>query len=600
MSLLSPFRALVTGVVRKTGAFVKAHKVVSVIMALGVLILGMGISWIFTPAAPEYVLAEVEPGDIQQTVEAVGTVVSEKDLTLKFPVTGVVAEVFVTEGQTVTAGQQLARLKNEAVAADVNGAQARVSAELARLNELKQGTRPEDIMIAEAELANKRAALDSAQTTLKNAEIKVANATKKLEQLRKEAGTSLAGTVATAQSTSSKQLTAANTAIKSLDDLLARESMRRVVEQFESSAMSVLLNQQESAEDALTAGRSLTITSFDTYEEGLVAMDQIRGAILAASNVLNDAYDLVARLPLAGNLFDTAEREEIKEEIATHITTAATALDAITTVHTDLKNASASYTTKILAEEDSLATAENTRESALSDILTYETAVRTSEAALARDKAGARKTEIDAAQAAVNQAAAELKRARAHLDDTILRAPYDGVITTVGMKVGEFTGDLESFDRPISMLGSSPYRVEMFIAEIDIPKVVLTQSGSVELDAFPRVSFPLRVSEIDPVATDVDGVSKYLVKLDFVTPPENLRIGMSGDAEIYTDLREDVLIIPGRAVFRTDEGEFVRVLLEDGTLEEKQVVTGLDGADGEVEVLSGLEGSEQIVVLIRE
>jgi len=200
----------------------------------------------------------------------------------------------------------------------------------------------------------------------------------------------------------------------------------------------------------------------------------------------------------------------------------------------------------------------------------------------------------------VNKAAAELMKARAKLDDTILRAPIDGTITKVNLKPGEFTGGLDLEEYSFSMLGASPYRVEMYVAEIDIPKVVLTQTGAIELDAFPNEDFVIFVSEIDPAATNRDGVSKYRVKLDFTEQNEQFKIGMTGDGEIFTDERTDVIIIPGRAVFQGEDGTEVIRILEDGVAVERTVVTGMEGEGGDIEILEGVEEDETIILLIKD
>jgi HlyD family secretion protein len=114
------------------------------------------------PKAPEYVTDTAKRGDILRTVEAVGTVISERDLALQFPVTGIVANVLVREGQSVRAGEKLALLRAGTLAADIASASAAVQSAQADLNALLEGTRPEDIAIAEAELQSKRAGLDVA------------------------------------------------------------------------------------------------------------------------------------------------------------------------------------------------------------------------------------------------------------------------------------------------------------------------------------------------------------------------------------------------------------------------------------------------------
>ena len=141
----------------------------------------------------------------------------------------------------------------------------------------------------------------------------------------------------------------------------------------------------------------------------------------------------------------------------------------------------------------------------------------------------------------------------------------------------------------------------MFVSEIDIPKVQVTQSGSIILDAFPDTNFQVRVREIDVAPTDIDGVLKYRVKLDFIYPHTELKIGMSGDVTIVTGKKLRVVSVPRRAVIEDDEGrDVVRVLTGSGDVSQRMVELGMEGEGGDVEIRRGLDGSETVIVLTKE
>ncbi len=236
---------------------------------------------------------------------------------------------------------------------------------------------------------------------------------------------------------------------------------------------------------------------------------------------------------------------------------------------------------------------QGTRDRANADISTYKTSLTIDEAQLALKKAPARATDISAAQARVRQAQADVARASAQLKDTILFAPVNGIVTQVNVKPGEMRPSAEP---SVTMLGDSPYRIEMFVSEVDIPKIQVSQSGSIKLDAFRDTPIQLRVGEIDPAATDKDGVPKYRVKLDFVYHHDDLKVGMTGDAEIVTGFRSNVVSVPVRSVIQVDGKDTVRVQGKDGNIEERSVVTGMEGEGGMIEVSNISEG-ETVIVL---
>ena len=555
--------------------------------------------WLFTPEKPEVIHEEARRGDLVQTVEAVGTVISEKDLKLRFPVTGVVADVFVDEGDAVMQGQELARLQSAALEADRAAAAARLASENAAYQELLEGTRPEDIAIAEADTENKRAALASARAAYESAEEKLATAGTKLSALRQEAATAMQGYSATAESTAAEKSAVARIAVTKLDDVFGENVLNIAIKFQETINFENVRRQQRRATENLNAVARLLDDGFGDFRASIGTLQELRNVIADVASAVSQAYALVSGLPLSGD-FNYSTREGHKTTLATQSVNAQDTLSSIDSTIKTIRDAFAGFETKIAAEEHAVATAEGARETALADIATYKAALRSQEAELLKKRTGARQTELQAARARVNQAAAELSRAKAKLEDATLRAPIDGTITKVNLKAGEFTGGLDIAEYSFSMLGATPYRVEMFVAEIDIPKVQYAQTGAIDLDAFPDEPFTIHVSEIDPTATDRDGVPKYRVKLDLSAQDARLKIGMTGDAEIFTDSREDVVIIPGRAVYAGEDGKDAVRILKNGEIGERRVTMGMEGREGETEVIFGIGEGETVILLIKE
>jgi RND family efflux transporter MFP subunit len=545
------------------------------------------------PKSPEYVTEEVARGDIVRTVEAVGSVISERDLALQFPVTGIVSEVLVREGNSVKAGQRLATLRGGTLGADVASASAALQSAQADLSALVEGTRPEDILIAEAELMAKRASLTVAKTELQTAERKLEASDRKLASLQNEADISLGGTISAVGSIASEQIIDARTALKAIDDVFESIVVSDVIQKFTPSAYADLKTRQRNVTATLADALSTTVVSAN-YDEALLDLSTARVAVAAAAEVLRQASDLLLNLPITAT-FSVSARDTQSDTIAAERASVQGAVSALDAAINDLRDASASYRTQISAEESLQVSAQGEADLARADIATYEAAVQVAESQLALKRAGARPQDIASARARVAEQAARVQRARAAYGDTQLLAPVDGIITKVLVKQGEALPSGPA----ITMLGDAPYRIETYLAEVDVPLIALAQSGSIEIDAFPSVYNSLILSEIDEAATDRDGVPKYRVKLDFVSPRQDLRVGMTGDTEIITGLREDVLFVPRRAVIEGGDGSRMVRVLRDGTIDEVPVTTGMEGSDGEIEV-EGVEEGDTVIVLIRE
>ncbi len=591
-------RSLAAAVVLRPVSWVKRHYILSPILGVFALLLGMLLWYIFKPAVPEYITAVSRRGDLVQKVEAVGTVTSDRALTLKFPITGIVEKILAKEGDKVVVGQELARLRNSSYTADIASAAAQYRSALASLQELVEGTRPEDIAIAEAEVSNKRAALEAAKSDLTSAEEKLRTAQEKLDAARRQADANLVGYTKNAASSCSQQIALGKTALKSLDGIFIDSIVTYLAEQYNTTAYAIYKQSRREADAALDRMQTQCVSGFSSYEISLDTLQAARAAVLQTTYVLQQAYDVISVLPIT-TAYTVTTREAYKDTIATQKASVQTALSALDTATKNLRDASAGYDTNIATEENNIAAAQATKQTAESAILTYETSLRTQEAQLALKKAGPRDTEIAVARANANAAAASVSHAQAKLEDTIIRAPADGTVTKVDFKLGEFTGDADNINHSITMLGTSPFRVEMFLSEVDIPKIQLTQTGSIELDAFPGTQYALRVSGVEPGPTKIEGVSKYRVNLNFVYPHDEFKIGMTGDAEIITGERKNVILAPARAVIQAEgNGEIVRVL-EDGNVVEKPVETGMEG-DTDIEIVSGLTENETVIVLIKK
>lgn len=570
--------------------FIKRNKWRLIIAAV-ILVPVLGLIFVaLSPSQPVYVTDQAVRGSVEQTVEAVGTIISERDLQLQFPTSGIVAQVYVKEGDMVKAGQRLAALRAGNLSADVASASARVQQAEADLRLKLEGSRPEDIAISEAEVASKRAALETAKTSFKTSQEALETSQIKLDALKQEALTSLIGYVTNVGSTVSKELTSSQNALSSVRDVFNNNDVIDAVIKYDSGEFDDLSLSIQQSETAIAAVyRSSTPVD---YQQALLLIDQAKAAVSRSMTVANRAFDLMSRLPETSYFNETA-RQTYKSSLVTQRNALQNSLNALDSEAKTLRDASANFTTRISAEESAVVSARGSMDRAESDIASYEAALRISEAQLQLKKAPVRKSDIDSATASVRQARASLARASADFSNTILTAPITGRITKVNVKPGEFT----PVDAAVTMLGDSPFRVEMFVSEIDVPKVMVTQTGSVELDAFRGTNFKLRVSDVDTAATDRDGVPKYRVRMDFQYPHNELKIGMTGDARIVTGTVNNVISVPLRAVLENDDGEsYVRVLKEDGTIEERSVVTGLEGEGGSIEV-TGVEEGETVIVL---
>ena len=568
--------------------FSRRSLVLSSCIVLTVVVLG--IAWTAYSQQEQYVTTTVQRGDMHQTVEAVGTVISENDLGLQFRSSGIVSEVNVHEGDAVLPGQRLAALRAGDIGAGVAAAAARAREAEAALRALQEGTRPEEIAIAEAQLDSKRMSLDSAKTVLNTAEENLAASQAKLSALKQEADTALSGQVAMAGTVASQKLTTAEQALGSIDDVYNTYDVSDVVTTLGSSSYSVLREQLSAAKFAIVTVKREP--NPPDYRTALSLMDEAHVAVQKSVDTLSIAYDFLVSLPETRAL-SREDKETYKNTLAAKRSIAQSTLTELDTWVKSLKDDSAVYDTRIATEESTLAAAKGTKEKAEADIRSYESAIRIDEANLALKRAGPRQTDIDAAQARWQAARADTARASASYIDTQIIAPIAGRITKVSITAGEMapTGPA------ITMIGESPYRIEALLSEADVLKVQRSQSGAIELDAVAGTSYQLIVSEIDESPTVVNGQQKYRIKLDFLYPHTDFKIGMSGDLTIQIAERHNALLVPVQAVASNGEQTTVRTMDARGRVTEVPVVTGIrETSTGMIEIISGLQEGDAVIL----
>ncbi|MFA6297267.1 MAG: efflux RND transporter periplasmic adaptor subunit [Candidatus Paceibacterota bacterium] len=231
--------------------------------------------------------------------------------------------------------------------------------------------------------------------------------------------------------------------------------------------------------------------------------------------------------------------------------------------------------------------------SAISSLNSAELTYRGASDQLALKKAGSSLEDLDAEQAAVRSAEANVLLAQAQLNNTIISAPFDGVVTKTNLKVGQLVSANTSV---VSMISNANFQIESFIPEADIAKVKVGDVGTTTLDAYgDSVTFPVVVTAIDLSDTQVDGVATYKTTLQFVSSDDRVRSGMTANIDIVSDTRKGVLAVPQSAVVSKSGIKTVLVMDNKGKTSKRIVTTGNLDSKSNIEIKSGLVEGDTVV-----
>lgn len=225
------------------------------------------------------------------------------------------------------------------------------------------------------------------------------------------------------------------------------------------------------------------------------------------------------------------------------------------------------------------------------------------------------------AQIAIDDANETLNKAQKDVDEaksvqTSVIAPFDGFITQVNV-----AGGAQISRGKVAMTIADPNQFEAYImvSERDIPSVKVGAQASVSIDSMPGVSVPAKITYIAPTGTVQQGVVNYQVKVELssnqpfaqgqktntpsvagqtspgvVAKPVQLRQGLSVTVNITVQQKNNIVLVPNRAIIRQGKDTVVKVM-KDGVVSTRVIKVGINDWQY-TEVTDGLSEGEQVVI----
>lgn len=203
-----------------------------------------------------------------------------------------------------------------------------------------------------------------------------------------------------------------------------------------------------------------------------------------------------------------------------------------------------------------------------------------------------------AQEAQVTQAQEGVNAIKDQLRDIRMISPIDGIVIRRTADPGETV--VLSLNSPvITIAQKEDLLIQANVPESDIVKIQIGQKAEVTFDAFPvEEIFGATISQIDPASTVIQDVVYYRIKLKLDNLDPRLKAGMSANIDVHTNQKDNVLMVPQRAIKTEGNKKFVDVLQIDNTTKKVFVETGLEGDEGMVEITSGLKGGEKVVTFV--
>src|SRR5450830_123995 len=200
-------------------------------------------------------------------------------------------------------------------------------------------------------------------------------------------------------------------------------------------------------------------------------------------------------------------------------------------------------------------------------------------------------SQFDIAKANVDTARGALDVAQKALNDTVIKAPITGMISSRTVEPGE---KVSIDNKLLDVVDLRQMELEAPVPTADILKVKLGQEVLVTVEGLPQAVVG-KVVRINPATQS--GSRSIMVYVRIENPQGLLRAGMFADASLTLDKRDAVMTVPQTAI-QTDGDKTYVYAIEDGKLIRRNVTLGMRGIDSRgnaVEISSGLQNGARIV-----
>ena len=490
----------------KIKLFITSHKTISVIILIVVV---FGIYWLHgkltsTAGETKYTLSVVAKGTVISTVSGSGQVSASSQIDLKPTVSGIITSARVKAGDKVSAGQTLFTLDD--IDAQKTVRDAEVSLVSAKLS-LAKLQEPADVL-----------SLTQSQDNLAKAIASKQNAETSLTKAYGDGFNNVSSTF--------------------LDLVPTIDGINTILGQVNLSDNSA----RNSGDTALNY-RNQTETLYYQAKNALDA-NQVDFRLLTRDSPTSDIENIIDKTYTTTKvLSDTIKSaKNFVDYMAQDTGRSSDFLSAQNTLTT--------YTNIINADLSNLFSIKNTIESSKQAITDAEGSITEDTASLAKLKAGADPLDIQSAELSVTQKENALADAKDNLAKYQITAPFDGVIASVPVNVG----DQASSGTTLGTIITSKELATIILNEVDVAKIKLGEKATLTFDAIPDLTIAGQVAEIDSVGTVSQGVVDYNVKIGFDTQDPRVKSAMSVSADIITDMAQDVVVVSNGAIKTANNG----------------------------------------------
>ena len=525
---------------------------------------------------PKVEVVEAVTGDVQQTVEASGTVVSEEEKTYFSPANAKVDEVSFKEGETVKAGTKLVEFNMKDLEREEKKAELNV----------KSGKLDMQNTLNKSDKAVKKQ--KDAQGNVASLEQQVAAQKNYVASLKSQLAQVTADAQAQAAAEAARKAEEARKAQEKKQQEIQRQ-YEEAVRIYESETLPAYQNRLNELNSAANQALTVYNQAENTYQMAFTAWsaDQSPENTEALSQAEADRSNAQVEYQNAQAIYEDYKTQMPPAPLlsdftgASDLVTDGSGSDFSDTPSGDISGGSVSVDTSGI---------EIALEQASSDLAELQSELASQEAIAEADPNAVTKEEKEKMKITNNLSELEKMSAKELVESAKngVTADFNGVISKVTVVEGStVTQGTELF----TLQNTDKVDVDVNISKYDYDKIQENQKAEITLAG---KKYEGTVTSVSHIATQNEkGASLISARVRIDHPDENVFLGVDAKVTIQADKAEDVLVLPAEVVNIGKQGSFCYVL-EDGVIAKKNIETGLS-SDDYIEVTEGIEEGDTVI-----
>lgn len=537
---------------------------------------------------PQVSVTKAATGDVEEIVDATGTVVSDEQKTFYSPVNAQVKKVSFADGDSVSKGTKLVEFELKDLERDNQKAELNVkSGEYDYKNSINKSNQ------ADQKQKDAKSKVATLEQQVKDKQNYLASLKSQLSAVQSQAA-------ADAQAAAQAQAAAEAQAKADAQAQAEAETQRAYAEALNTYQTKTLPAYQKELGELNTAYikaqgvYNQTDTAYqmafaqwqaDPSDENAQALDDAEGARSQAeinSQQAKEAYeDKKANQPKMPEYADYSNSQNSSQSDLFTDGTEGSGQDAADQGSGSAETVSTSVDTSGI---------ENAIEQASSDLADLQSDLATQKSIAEADSTSLTKEEKEKMRVTNNLTELDAKSAKELVEEGKkgIEADFNGVISKAAVQQGAaVTQGMELF----TLQRTDKVSVDINVSKYDYAKVKEGQTADITIGDKKYTGKVIKISHL--ATTNEKGSTLISATVSIDQPDEDIFLGVDAKVKIYAEKAEDVVTLPAGVVNIGKAGSFCYVL-KDGVITKQDITTGISSEDA-VEVTDGIKAGDEVI-----